>query len=257
MKCLSSRALLGALPLASLTLVGCAEKPEPVSLDPAPTVKSATELLIFTRTAGYNHPSIPTGVACVTDLALELGLTATETKDPTDFTDENLDRFAAVVFLSTTGDVLDPAGQSAFERYIRSGGAYFGIHAATDTEYEWPWYTGLAGAQFASHPQIQEAQLVRTNDEFRATAFLPSPWVRTDEWYNFKEISSDIMPVLMLDESSYEGGTNGTHPAAWYQTYDGGRAFYTAGGHTPESFAEPLFRRHLKEALAWVIEPQV
>lgn len=254
MKHLPSRAILCALPLVSLSLASCKGQPDPIALDPAPVVRGATELLIFTRTAGFNHSSIPTGVACVTELALELGLTATETKDPAHFTDENLERFAAVVFLSTTGDVLDPAGQSAFERYIQSGGAYFGIHAATDTEYDWPWYTGLAGAQFANHPRIQEAQLVRTDAAFRATAFLPTPWVRTDEWYNFKAISPDITPVLLLDESSYEGGTNGTHPAAWYQTYDGGRAFYTAGGHTVESFGEPLFRRHLKEALAWAIE---
>jgi type 1 glutamine amidotransferase len=256
MKIPSSRALLYALPFACLAIVSCGDKTSASPKDAEPLVQSATELLIFTRTAGFEHSSIPTGVICVAELAQELGLTATETKDPADFTDANLERFAAVVFLSTTGDVLDPAGQSAFERYIQSGGAYLGIHAATDTEYEWPWYTGLSGAQFASHPKIQEAHLVPTKNSFPATAFLPTPWVRTDEWYNFKAISPDIMPVLMLDESSYEGGTNGAHPAAWYQTYDGGRAFYTAGGHTEGSYGEPLFRRHLKEALAWLIKPQ-
>jgi type 1 glutamine amidotransferase len=107
-----------------------------------------------------------------------------------------------------------------------------------------------------SHPRIQPADLVRTDVDFVATGFLPERWNRTDEWYNFKELSDQVTPVLMLDEASYEGGENGdNHPAAWFHEYDGGRAFYTAGGHTEASFDEPLFQRHLKEALHWVATP--
>jgi type 1 glutamine amidotransferase len=211
-----------------------------------------SEILIFTKTAGYRHGSIPTGIQCMQELAGDLKMTASATEDAADFTDENLKRFAAVVFLSTTQDVLDERAQGAFERYIQAGGGYMGVHAATDTEYDWAWYTGLAGAQFMSHPKVQQATVVRTDADFRATEFLPERWDRTDEWYNFQVISPDVTTVLVLDEASYEGGENGAfHPEAWYHEYDGGRAFYTGGGHTKQSFGEPLFRRHLKEGLAW------
>jgi type 1 glutamine amidotransferase len=241
---------------ASLALAACSSAPEPTgpadqpdqAEAPAPT---RDEVLIYSRTAGFRHGSIPTGIACVEELATELGLTPRATEDPAAFTDAGLADVAVVVFLSTTGDVLDEAGQAAFERYVQGGGGYLGVHAATDTEYDWPWYTGLAGGQFASHPRIQPAALVRVG-EHPAVDFLPDPWQRTDEWYNFKELSSATTTLLNLDESSYEGGANGAvHPAAWYHEYDGGRAFYTAGGHTAESFGEPLFRRHLLEGLRW------
>lgn len=209
-------------------------------------------VLIFTRTAGFRHDSIPTAAACLTELASELGMRATHSEDAADFTDENLASFAVVVFLSTTGDVLDASGQAAFERFIQAGGGFLGVHAATDTEYDWPWYTGLVGAQFESHPRIQPAKLLRTEVSSLATDFLPQTWERTDEWYNFKALASGLHVVLHLDESSYEGGTNGPeHPAAWFHEFDGGRAFYTAGGHTSESYSEPLFRAHLLMALAY------
>jgi uncharacterized protein len=242
------KALFPASALLAI-LPSCAHN-ESVEL-PAPAT-ARTEVLIFSKTAGFRHGSIPTGVICLTELAEELKLTAVSSEDSADFTDENLKRFASVVFLSTTMDVLDDRAQGCFERYIQGGGGYLGIHAAADTEYDWPWYTGLAGAQFSSHPQIQEAVVVRTDEVFAATSFLPERWQRTDEWYNFKAISPEVTNLLMLDETSYEGGENGdTHPAAWYHKYDGGRAFYTAGGHTKASYAEPLFRKHVQAGLAW------
>ncbi len=233
--------------LLSLVLLGSCESPSPKAPEPRPG-----ELLIFTRTAGYRHPSVDPGSICVAELGRELGLESTRTEDPADFNDETLNRFACVVFLNTTNDVLEANGEAAFERYIQAGGGFLGIHAATDTEYDWPWYTGLVGAQFVNHPKIQSAKLTRLDGEFPATEFLPETWERTDEWYNFKAISKDIHVLLNLEESSYEGGTNGEeHPAAWYHEYDGGRAFYTAGGHTNESYSEPLFRRNLLEGLRW------
>jgi len=237
-----------AFVLAALLTSACSTAP---TEQPAPGEARPTEVLIFTKTVGHRHDSIPEGIACMSDLAGQLGLTPRATEDSAEFTDEVLADVAAVVFLSTTQDVLDEAGQGALERYIQGGGGWVGVHAATDTEYDWPWYTGLAGAQFESHPAIQRAQLWRCSDH-ASVAFLPEPWVRTDEWYNFKEMSDAVTPILMLDEASYEGGTNGdSHPAAWYHEYDGGRAWYTAGGHTKESFGEELFRKHLLEGLRW------
>jgi type 1 glutamine amidotransferase len=154
--------------------------------------------------------------------------------------------------------VLNDAQQAAFEQYIRSGKGFVGIHAATDTEYDWPWYNRLVGAYFSSHPAIQPAVVRVINKTHSSTSFLPDAWSRTDEWYNFRNIQPTITVLATLDETTYIGGTNGTnHPIAWYHSYDGGRAFYTAGGHTAESYREPLFLRHLLGGIQYAIgQPQ-
>ena len=226
--------------------------------EPAGAIRPASEgvgqLLVFTRTAGYRHASIPDGVATLTALAAELGLQARHSEDPRAL--DELEDVRVVAFLSTTGDVLDARGEAALAAFVRGGGGWLGVHAATDTEYGWPWYGKLAGARFASHPAIQEAQVLRANPH-PSVDFLPAPWVRTDEWYDFQDVSPDVTPLLILDETSYAGHAAmtdqplGEHPIAWYQEFDGGRAWYTGGGHTKDSFTEPLFRRHLLEGLRY------
>lgn len=200
------------------------------------------ELLVFSRTAGYRHESIPAGVEALRDL---FRLEATE--DAGAFTADNLARYRAVVFLNTSGTVLDNGQKAAFEAYIRDGGGFAGVHGAADTEYDWPFYNDLLGAHFASHPEIQPA-VVRVEDRTHpATAKLGEAWTRTDEWYNFRtNPRSKVHVLLTLDESSYTGGTMGAdHPHAWYRPYGRGRSFYTAGGHTVEAYAESAFRIHL------------
>jgi type 1 glutamine amidotransferase len=212
-------------------------------------------VLVFSKTAGFRHDSIPDGVAAVKQLGEQAGFTVDATEDAAAFTAGNLRRYAAVVFLSTTGDVLDAAQQRAFEGYIRQGGGYVGVHAAADTEYDWEFYGGLAGAYFQSHPAIQPATVDVEDHSHPATSGLAQTWNRTDEWYNYRSNPRERAHVLAsLDESSYSGGTmNGDHPIAWCQNYRGGRAFYTGGGHTKESYAEPLFREHLLGGIRWSI----
>jgi len=138
---------------------------------------------------------------------------------------------------------------------VQSGKGWVGIHSASDTEHDWPWYGGLVGAYFASHPDIQQASIRVEDTTFPATRGLPDPWVRTDEWYAFTSNPRGRVNVLLsLDESSYSPGDssmNGDHPIAWYQTYEGGRSFYTALGHTSESYAEPLFLQHIAAGIEW------
>ncbi len=214
---------------------------------------AAYEVLVFSKTAGFRHDSIDEGIAALTQLGSENNFTVTATEDATAFTAENLAQYEAVVFLSTTGDVLDAAQQTAFEGYIQDGGGYVGIHAAADTEYDWPWYGGLSGAWFASHPAIQEATIQVEDHEHDATAHLDDQWVRTDEWYNYQSNPrTDAHVLATLDESSYEGGTmQGDHPITWCQNYEGGRSFYTGLGHTAESYVEPDFLRHLLGGVRW------
>jgi len=214
-----------------------------------------TRVLVFSKTAGFRHDSIPDGVAAIRELGATGGFAVDATEDASAFTPANLARYDAVVFLSTTGDVLDDTQQGAFERYIKRGGGYVGIHAAADTEYDWAFYGGLVGAYFQSHPAIQPATVDVEDRAHPATSGLPRAWNRTDEWYNYRSNPRDRAHVLAsLDESSYTGGTmNGDHPIAWCQTYQGGRAFYTGGGHTKESYAEPAFRQHLLGGIRYAI----
>jgi cytochrome c len=204
-------------------------------------------VLIFSKTTGFRHDSIPQGIAAIEALGAEHGFAVDSTEDADRFSDAVLARYKVVVFLSTTGDVLDTGQKAAFERYIRSGGGFVGIHSASDTEYGWPWYGRLVGAWFASHPQIQPATVHIANPDHPSMRGLPTAWERTDEWYNFRSNPRGAVQVLAtLDEATYSGGAMGAdHPMTWCQTFDGGRSWYTAMGHTKESYDEPLLRLHL------------
>ncbi|GAB2515351.1 ThuA domain-containing protein [Spirosoma aerophilum] len=214
-------------------------------------------VLVFSKTKGWKHTSIPFGIAALQKLGREQSFRVDTTKNADYFTDDSLKHYTAVVFLSTTGNVLNQKQQAAFERYIQAGGGYMGIHAAADTEYDWPWYNKLAGGYFASHPNnsnVRKATVDVTDKNHPSTAHLPDHWERTDEWYNYRSLYSDLTVVANLDESTYEGGINGSnHPIAWYHEFDGGRAYYTGGGHEDSSFSEPLFVQHLLGALNWVM----
>jgi cytochrome c len=204
-------------------------------------------VLVFSKTTGFHHDSIPQGIAAIEALGAEHGFAVDSTVDAARFSDAVLARYKVVVFLNTTGDILDAGEKTAFERYIRSGGGFVGIHSASDTEYGWPWYGRLVGTWFASHPHIQRATVHIANPDHPSTKGLPTAWERTDEWYNFRSNPRGAVQVLAtLDEATYSGGAMGAdHPIAWCQTIDGGRSWYTAMGHTKESYDEPLFRLHL------------
>jgi type 1 glutamine amidotransferase len=220
----------------------------------AQPVTARYQVLVFSRTAGFRHESIPNAIAAVRALGDQNGFLVDATEDQTVFTDSVLAGYGAVIFLLTTGHVLDNSQQAAFERYIAAGNGFVGVHSAADTEYDWPWYGGLAGAYFASHPDIQPGAVHREDEIHPSTVSLPDLWVRTDEWYNFQtnpRDTPDIHVLASLDESSYSGGTMGDHPIAWYQEYAGGRAWYTAGGHTRESYSEPLFLQHVLGGLEY------
>jgi type 1 glutamine amidotransferase len=204
-------------------------------------------ILVFSKTAGYRHPSIPPGVAAIRQLGADHGFVVDATEDARVFTAANLRRYRAVVWLSTTGTVLDDAQRAAFRGYIEGGGGYVGVHAAADTEHGWPWYGGLVGAYFSSHPAIQPATVRFLNRTDPLTAQSPPTWRHVDEWYNFAGSPRPAVTVLAaVDESSYSGGALGAdHPVTWCHSYDGGRAWYTAMGHTSESFADSTYTRML------------
>lgn len=214
------------------------------------------KVLVFTKTAGFVHQSIPAGIAAIQKLGAENGFLVDTTTNAEWFNDDSLKQYSAIIFLSTTGNILDHYQEAAFERYIQAGGGFVGIHSATDTEYDWGWYNKLVGAYFLNHPPgTSEANFVIKDKNFPATAFFTDTiWQRTDELYNYKKINPDVNVIMTLDESSYEGGRNGDfHPIAWYHNFDGGRAFYTGGGHTDEAFSEELFLKHIAGGIQYAI----
>lgn len=253
--------LLALCPHASIALAQGepASRPSHVVDPTEPTVDAVkapprtARVLVFTKTAGFRHGSIASGVTALAELGPDNAFTTTQTEDAAIFTDAGLARFDVIVFLNTTGDILNGDQQGAMERFIQAGNGFVGIHSATDTEYDWPWYTGLVGAQFRRHPAVQPAEIDVIDRDHPSTAHLPTRWTRTDEWYDFRAQPPATVRVLMnLDESTYNGGQMGDpHPIAWCHEYDGGRAIYTAGGHTNQSFGEPDFRAHLAGAVRW------
>lgn len=242
---LTIRMLVAALLALSLWACTATAKKEPL------------RVLVFSKTSGFRHNSIEADQKALLELAKQHNFIVDTTENAAQFAEENLKRYQAVVFLNTTGDVLDEQQQNAFERYIQARGGYMGIHAAADTEYGWPWYGKLAGAWFDNHPNpdnVQNGTFVVIDKAHPATSFLPERWEREDEFYAFKNISQDLKVLLTIDESTYRGGTSGDyHPMAWYQEFDGGRSFYTAGGHTDEAFSEPLFVKHLLAGLQYAM----
>ena len=198
---------------------------------------------------------MPPGTALIQDLGANNGFTVDTTEDGNDFTPSNLAQYAAVVWLSTTGNVLSETQQTAFEGFIRAGGGYVGVHAATDTEYGWPWYGGLIGgdAWFQNHPQIQTATLNVVDSSHVSTKHYPASFELRDEWYNFQNDPTPVVNVLVtIDETTYNGGTMGAnHPISWNHEYDGGRAWYTAMGHRDQTFADADFQAHLLGGIRW------
>lgn len=215
--------------------------------------KAKPRLLVFSKTAGFRHDAIPVGKLAMLQLGAENGFDVDTTEDASVFTAKNLKRYKAIVFLSTTGNILNEEQQAAMESYIKKGGGFVGIHAATDTEYDWPWYNQLVGAYFLSHPNQQTATLKVVDRTHPATRHLDSNWVRRDEWYNFKSIVPGLHVLIKIDETSYTGGKNGDdHPMSWYREFDGGRTFYTELGHTKESYKEDAFLKHVLGGIEYV-----
>lgn len=232
-----------------LTATACGSSQQPPAGPSA--VQPTFSVLVFSKTSGFRHDSIPAGIAALQQLGRQRGFNVEASEDVAAFTDERLATVKAVVFLSTTGEILNAAEQAAFERFIRRGGGFVGIHSASDTEYDWPFYGALVGAYFSGHPDIQTATIQIEDAGHPPTGSLPRAWARRDEWYNFRSNPRGTVTVLAtLDERTYAGGTMAPdHPIIWSHMYEGGRSWYTAGGHTSESFSEALFLDHLGKAI--------
>lgn len=236
------------------------QQKEATPSDAAQHSLSGARILVFSKTSGFRHESIAAGIAALQKLAGQKQFTLITTEDAAQFSDANLRQFNAVIFLNTTGDILDDVQQLAMERFIQAGGGFVGIHSATDTEWEgdWFWYRNLVGAVFKNHPNqpsnVQTATVTITDKNHPSTKELPESFSLADEWYNYRDIYEFIHVLAKVDESTYQGGEhNHDHPISWYHEYDGGRAFYTGLGHTDETFSNPQFLQHLLGGITYVV----
>ena len=218
-------------------------------------LKSPLNVLVFSKTDGFRHLSIPEGIKYLREISDEQSWKMTATEDASFFNVDYLKKVDVVIFLNTTGNVLNKKQEGAFENYIKKGGGFVGVHSASDTELNWSFYHELIGAQFKSHPRTQEARLiVNQNSNHPALSPLGKAWVTTDEWYYFKDAVKPYCNVLLeLDESTIKGKGNSekSHPIAWYHEKFGGRTFYTGLGHTKEQYTSTFFREHLKHGILW------
>lgn len=218
--------------------------------------------LMVTTTRGWHHESLHAGVIAIQQLAVRNNFDAILWEDPNGFTDKYLEQFQVIIFINTTGDIFDSAQQKVMERFIQSGKGYVGIHSASDTEYDWAWYTKLVGRMFHIHPAIQTARVDIVDASFPGLQGFTGGKLWTDEWYEFgPEKINDLNYILSIDETSYNAkvswgakkgeGMGKLHPVAWYHNYDGGRAFYTALGHLPTVYSDPAFLNHLYAGIFW------
>ncbi len=215
-----------------------------------PAAPAAERVLVFSKTAGFRHDSIPTAAATLRRLAADAGMAADHSEDAGDFNPDNLARYRVVVFASTTGDVLDPAQQAALEGFVRGGGGFLGVHAAADTEYDWPWYGQLVGAWFGGHPPGLQSTRVQPERDGRPDG---EAWPIRDELYNYRSNPrGQVRVVATVDETLYEGGRMGAdHPIAWCHAFDGGRSWYTGLGHDDAVYADANFLAQLRRGLRY------
>jgi uncharacterized protein len=252
MKYLTGLLAVAVLFTVALTIDNTSETDE--RLDSPVMHEQNNRILIFSKTDGFRHGSIETGRDALIAWAEERGVRADATEDASKFNSETLALYDAIVFLNTNQPVFNEAQRAAFRSYIQNGGGFAGIHSATDTEYDWPWYNKLVGAYFSGHPRIQTARIEVVDPNHPSTEMLPDEFERRDEWYNFRDFNDDVTVLLALDPQSFEGSDHPDfHPIAWYHEFDGGRAFYTGSGHTEESYSEEKFMNHLWGGIEYVM----
>lgn len=221
------------------------------------------KVLVYTRNGeGYVHNNIASSVAALKKLGAEHGFMVDATDSASIFTSPALMEYDAIVFSNTNNEGFETERQKvAFQRFIRSGKGFVGIHSASGSERNWPWYWKLIGGKFLRHPPIQKFEVEVIDRSHPSTNFLPEIWMREDECYFLQQLNPSNHVLLaarlpnLVDEqkTSYPGNTFGElMPLAWCHEFDGGRQWYTALGHSIEHYQDPEFLKHILGGIEWV-----
>ncbi len=220
------------------------------------------KVLLFTKTTEWHHESILDGVTAMRKLSQKHHFDLEWHEDATRINAENLANFDVIVFLCTTGQVLDNEQRESLKGFVQSGKGFVGVHSAADTESQWPWYGKLIGRNFIIHPPVQTAPVKVERRDFYGLEGFQDTFLWTDEWYDFgPENVSGLNYLLSINERDYDtksdwgdrkgNGMRGFHPLAWFHEFDGGRSFYTSLGHLPESYRDQRFTEHLYGGIFW------
>ena len=231
-----------------LGIIRCNER-----ISKTPLNHNDLNVLIYSKTEAYRHSNIETAVLKLKEFAGTKGFDMSISESDSIIHPDSLARYNVIVFLNTTGNIFNTEQQAYFRQWYRNGKGFVGIHSATDTEYDWPWYHQLVGGYFEDHPPgTSEARIQVIDGNHHSTSMLPRPWIMNEEWYNLRDLVPETNKLLNLDESSYEGGRMGAdHPLAWYREFDGGRSWYTAMGHKAETFSDSIFLEHICGGIAY------
>lgn len=237
------------------------------------TVKKRKKVLIFTKNGlslngqkGYVHKNIPASIKALEEICKLEKIETTASEDISLFTDYNLAKYDLIIFSNANNEVFDTEEQKqAFQRYVRNGGGFIGIHSANAVERDWPWYWALVGGKFIRHAPHQKFDVVVTDSKHPSTEFLNKKWVVDDECYYSNNLNPDIHVLLSADMTTVEDKKKSEYPntifgnffpLCWSHEFDGGRQWYTALGHDSETYKDPIFRKHLRGGILWVLEKE-
>ncbi|MEO5979169.1 MAG: ThuA domain-containing protein [Chryseolinea sp.] len=227
-------------------------------------VKAPKKILIYTHNGkGYVHDNRADATIALTKLCADNGFETFATEDPAHFTAENLKQYKCIIFASTNNEAFDNEDQKkAFVDYIHNGGGFVGIHSASGSERQWPWFSSMLGGKFVRHPELQKFTIKVIDKTHPSTKFLSDTWTWEDECYYTNQLNPDIRVLLAVDlttitddkKGEYPGNTFGNYfPLAWYHEFEGGRQFYTALGHKSEYYKDPTFLKHLWGGIDWTM----
>jgi len=204
-------------------------------------------VLAFSKTERYRHESIESGKTSLRKLADENNFHIDFSEDASVFNKDKLTQYNVIIFLCTSGNILDANEETALRKFIENKGGLVGIHSATDTEYDWDWYSELIGTHNKGKEEIHKAVVRIVDKDHPSTKDLPYTWEVEDEWCTFANKLADNIKVLaIVDEIVFEGQEKVLfNPYCWYHEFDGGRAWFTVGGHKTENYSDPLFMKHI------------
>jgi type 1 glutamine amidotransferase len=225
-------------------------------------------ILVYTRNytpdgKGYVHDNIASSVEAIKKMGAEKGFAVDVSDDPAAFTDANLKQYAAIVFSNSNNQAFSSDAQrDAFKHYIESGGGFVGLHSASGSERDWPYFWSVLGGKFAAHPRMQAFTVQVADPNFPAAKQLPAQFQWTDECYFIDHLNPDIHPVLVTDRTKLDAldkmkidvsSFPNPLPLAWYHQFDGGREFYLALGHNKEDYANPTLYGIIENGILWAM----
>jgi type 1 glutamine amidotransferase/predicted dehydrogenase len=222
----------------------------------AQKTRTTKRVLIFTKNAlgAYRHESIEAGRTAVKAICEQNGIAVDTSENAELFNDATLKQYSALVLLSANQDIFDSEQEAALQRYIWSGGGFVGVHAASGVERNWLWFSQLLGGTFVWHTKQQHAIVKVIDKKHPSTKHMPKRWKHWDEWYYFGKPNPNLHVVAALDTTTFKSDRHTQdYPFSWYQEFEGGRSFYTAGGHNIADFSDQIFLKHILGGINYAI----